>query len=95
MTEPQTAPDRDGRRGADRCQRRRNVKVFASKGEQPPAYLRAASTRLEIAVSALTQLNVRALAALDPCSPARTASHQASDSGLVGGSGSVDGGRKI
>ncbi|MGW5514412.1 enoyl-CoA hydratase/isomerase family protein [Nocardia africana] len=41
-----------------------NVKVFASKGEQLPDYLREATAWLQIAVSALTQLNVPVIAAV-------------------------------
>ena len=41
-----------------------NVKVFASKGEQLPDYLREATAWLQIAISALTQLNVPVIAAV-------------------------------
>ncbi|WP_067904385.1 enoyl-CoA hydratase/isomerase family protein [Nocardia vaccinii] len=41
-----------------------NVKVFASKGEQLPDYLREATAWLQIAVSALTQLNVPVIASV-------------------------------
>ncbi|MFI9408650.1 enoyl-CoA hydratase/isomerase family protein [Nocardia gamkensis] len=41
-----------------------NVKVFASKGEQLPDYLREATAWLQIAVSALTQLNVPVVASV-------------------------------
>lgn len=41
-----------------------NVKVFAAQGEQLPEYLRAATAWLQIAVAALTQLNVPVIAAV-------------------------------
>lgn len=41
-----------------------NVKVFASKGEHLPDYLREATAWLQIAVSAITQLNVPVIASV-------------------------------
>lgn len=41
-----------------------NVKVFASKGEQLPDYLREATAWLQIAISALTQLEVPVIASV-------------------------------
>ncbi|CAM3607503.1 enoyl-CoA hydratase/isomerase family protein [Smaragdicoccus niigatensis] len=41
-----------------------NVKVFASKGEQLPDYLREATAWLQISIAALTSLNVPVIAAV-------------------------------